>query len=110
MNPASLAAIGLIELSAAAAMIAAGVWAATAARPALKRALGLVFAHLGAAHLVLALDPAAGGLAAGVVIVGAAWGAVGAAIAVRLKETSGSSEQDEVDALEDARRARLERE
>jgi len=86
----------------AAALTALGVWMAAAARPALKRAVGVGVAHAGPMALLAAGPPSSADLAAATGLVACAYVVFGAALAVRLNEVYRTQEADELDAADDA--------
>jgi hypothetical protein len=85
----------------AAALTALGVWMAAAARPALKRAVGVGVAHAGPMALLAAGPQAGVDLAAAAGLAACAYVVFGAALAVRLNEVYRSQETDDLDAADD---------
>lgn len=86
----------------AAALTALGVWMAAAARPALKRAVGVGVAHAGPMALLAAGPPSSADLAAATGLVACAYVIFGAALSARLNEVYRTQEADELDASDDA--------
>ncbi len=86
----------------AAALTAAGVWMASGARPAWKRAAGLAVAHMGPMALLASGAPAGAEVAAAAGLMGLAYLVLGLALSVRLREAYGTLETDEIDAQDDA--------
>lgn len=99
MDPLFLLERGHVIL--AAALTALGVWMAAAARPALKRAVGVGIAHGGPMALLAAGPPTGADLAAAAGLAACAYVVFGAALAVRLNEVYRSQETDDLDAADD---------
>lgn len=97
-----LALLERTHLVLAAGLTALGVWMAAAARPAMKRAVGVGIAHAGGIVL-LAAGPRSGvDIASAAVVMALAYIVLGAALAVRLNELYRTQETDEIDAADDA--------
>jgi multisubunit Na+/H+ antiporter MnhC subunit len=97
-----LALLERTHLALAAGLTALGVWMAAAARPAMKRAVGVGIAHTGGIVLFAAGPRSGVDLAAAAVVVALAYTVLGAALAVRLNEVYRTQETDEIDAADDA--------
>ena len=99
MEPAILLERGHLIL--AAAITALGIWMAAAARPALKRAVGIGIGHAGPMALLAMGPPTGSDLAAAAGLAACAYVVFGAALAIRLNEVYRTQETDELDAADD---------